>query len=53
MPQLAQQIHRLCIVRGVNYHIPDHNPVGWDTHAENFSRLRDNLPVVDRASAPC
>jgi len=24
-------------------------PVGWDTHAENFSRLRDNLPVVDRA----
>jgi uncharacterized protein DUF1501 len=26
MPQLAQQIHRLCIVRGVNHHIPDHNP---------------------------
>jgi hypothetical protein len=26
MPQLSQQIHRLCIVRGVNHHIPDHNP---------------------------
>jgi hypothetical protein len=26
MPKLAQQIHRLCIVRGVNHHIPDHNP---------------------------
>ena len=26
MPQLSRQIHRLCIVRGVNHHIPDHNP---------------------------
>lgn len=26
MPKLAQQIHRLSIVRGVNHHIPDHNP---------------------------
>jgi hypothetical protein len=26
MPKLSQQIHRLCIVRGVNHHIPDHNP---------------------------
>lgn len=26
MPLLSQQIHRLCIVRGVNHHIPDHNP---------------------------
>jgi uncharacterized protein (DUF1501 family) len=24
-------------------------PVGWDTHAENFQRMRENLPVVDRA----
>ena len=24
-------------------------PVGWDTHADNFKRLRENLPVVDRA----
>src|SRR5476651_1358401 len=26
MPLLSRQIHRLCIVRGVNHHIPDHNP---------------------------
>lgn len=26
MPKLAQQIHRLSIIRGVNHHIPDHNP---------------------------
>jgi len=26
MPLLSQQTHRLCIVRGVNHHIPDHNP---------------------------
>jgi hypothetical protein len=26
MPMLAQQVHRMCIVRGVNHHIPDHNP---------------------------
>ena len=24
-------------------------PVGWDTHADNFKRLRTNLPVVDQA----
>lgn len=24
-------------------------PVGWDTHADNFGRMRSNLPVVDRA----
>ncbi len=24
-------------------------PVGWDTHAGNFTRLRENLPVVDWA----
>lgn len=26
MPRLAQQVKRLCILRGVNHHIPDHNP---------------------------
>ena len=26
LPQLSRQIHRLSIVRGVNHHIPDHNP---------------------------
>src|SRR5436309_1837325 len=26
MPLLAQQVKKLCIVRGVNHHIPDHNP---------------------------
>jgi hypothetical protein len=24
-------------------------PVGWDTHKDNFKRLRENLPVVDQA----
>jgi hypothetical protein len=24
-------------------------PVGWDTHAENFKRMREQLPVVDLA----
>jgi hypothetical protein len=26
MPQLAKQVQRLTILRGVNHHIPDHNP---------------------------
>ncbi|QDU95032.1 DUF1501 domain-containing protein [Lignipirellula cremea] len=26
MPHLSKQIHKLSIVRGVNHHIPDHNP---------------------------
>ncbi len=26
MPHLSKQIHKLCVVRGVNHHIPDHNP---------------------------
>src|SRR5688572_4344427 len=26
MPLLARQVKKLCIVRGVNHHIPDHNP---------------------------
>src|SRR5262245_42769326 len=26
MPLLARQVKKLCILRGVNHHIPDHNP---------------------------
>src|SRR5947208_2212788 len=26
MPMLSQQVQKLCILRGVNHHIPDHNP---------------------------
>ena len=26
LPNLAQRVQRLCILRGVNHHIPDHNP---------------------------
>ena len=26
LPQLAQRVDKLCIVRGVNHYIPDHNP---------------------------
>src|SRR5581483_1380708 len=26
MPLLARQVKRLCVLRGVNHHIPDHNP---------------------------
>src|SRR5437868_14294166 len=26
MPLLAKQVKKLCVVRGVNHHIPDHNP---------------------------
>jgi hypothetical protein len=26
MPELAKRVDKLCIVRGVNHHIPDHNP---------------------------
>jgi len=26
MPLLSRQIHKLCVLRGVNHHIPDHNP---------------------------
>jgi hypothetical protein len=39
---------RRLIEAGVRF-VTISEPVGWDTHADNFSRLRDNLPVVDRA----
>jgi len=39
---------RRLIEAGVRF-VTINEPVGWDTHADNFQRLRDNLPVVDRA----
>jgi len=39
---------RRLIEAGVRF-VTISEPVGWDTHADNFRRLRDNLPVVDRA----
>lgn len=39
---------RRLIEAGVRF-VTISEPVGWDTHAENFRRLRENLPVVDRA----
>jgi hypothetical protein len=39
---------RRLIEAGVRF-VTISEPVGWDTHAQNFRRLRENLPVVDRA----
>jgi hypothetical protein len=39
---------RRLVEAGVRF-ITISEPVGWDTHADNFKRLRDNLPVVDQA----
>jgi uncharacterized protein (DUF1501 family) len=39
---------RRLIQAGVRF-ITISEPVGWDTHADNFKRLRQNLPVVDQA----
>lgn len=39
---------RRLIEAGVRF-VTINEPVGWDTHADNFKRLRTNLPVVDQA----
>jgi hypothetical protein len=39
---------RRLIQAGVRF-VTINEPVGWDTHADNFKRLRENLPVVDKA----
>lgn len=41
---------RRLIEAGVRF-VTISEPVGWDTHAQNFQRLRENLPVVDRATS--
>lgn len=38
---------RRLVEAGVRF-VTINEPVGWDTHADNFQRMRDNLPVVDR-----
>lgn len=39
---------RRLVETGVRF-VTINEPVGWDTHADNFKRLRTNLPVVDQA----
>ncbi len=39
---------RRLIEAGVRF-VTISEPVGWDTHADNFKRMRENLPVVDQA----
>lgn len=39
---------RRMVEAGVRF-VTINEPVGWDTHADNFKRLRQNLPVVDQA----
>jgi len=41
-------LSRRLIEAGVRF-VTISEPVGWDTHANNFGRMRENLPVVDRA----
>jgi Protein of unknown function (DUF1501) len=50
--QLGQRLlmARRLIEAGVRF-VTISEPVGWDTHADNFKRLRENLPVVDRAAS--
>jgi hypothetical protein len=44
--QRMMQARRL-IEAGVRF-VTINEPSGWDTHADNFKRMRDNLPTVDR-----
>jgi hypothetical protein len=39
---------RRLVQAGVRF-VTINEPVGWDTHADNFKKLRTNLPVVDTA----
>ena len=39
---------RRLVEAGVRF-VTINEPVGWDTHQDNFGRLRTNLPVVDQA----
>lgn len=50
MSKLGQRLllARRLIEAGVRF-VTISEPVGWDTHAQNFTRLRENLPVVDQA----
>jgi hypothetical protein len=41
-------LSRRLVEAGVRF-VTISEPVGWDTHAQNFTRMRENLPVVDRA----
>lgn len=43
-------LSRRLIEAGVRF-VTVSEPVGWDTHDRNFVRLRENLPVVDRAAS--
>ena len=45
--QRMLQARRL-IEAGVRF-VTISEPVGWDTHNDNFKRMRENLPVVDQA----
>ena len=39
---------RRLVQAGVRF-VTINEPVGWDTHQDNFKRLRTNLPVMDQA----
>jgi hypothetical protein len=39
---------RRLVEAGVRF-VTINEPVGWDTHQDNFGRLKKNLPVVDQA----
>lgn len=41
-------LSRRLIEAGVRF-VTVSEPTGWDTHADNFKRMREQLPVVDRA----
>jgi hypothetical protein len=47
--QLGQRmlLGRRMIEAGVRF-VTVTDPYGWDTHADNFSRMRKNIPIVDR-----
>ena len=56
MPLLSQQIHRLSIVRGVNHHIPDHNPASMfmlgSGNAPSQSMKFPSWPAVVKKEMP-
>src|SRR5687768_9147039 len=56
MPMLSRQIHKLCIVRGVNHHIPDHNPASMfmlgSGNAPSQSLKYPSWPAVVKKEMP-
>jgi hypothetical protein len=56
MPELAKRVDKLCILRGVNHHIPDHNPGSMymlgSGNAPNPTTFHPSWPAVCKKEFP-